>query len=225
MIEVNLMPRKASRSSGRVRSSADTSPSRTASLWPMAACVPGLAGLLVLALLHPGIRGRRQVIGARLAQALGDSTELAELISASERLRAGRDSVATRMRIIQELDRGRYLWPHILDEVAVAVPEFAWLTRVAQRGTADDLHVEIEGRAGNTFALTRFMNRLEASPFLTAVSLVTTEQIAEQQPGGGEWILNSFVVQVRYQAQPGYSEREPLPDDVDEDPGPMETPP
>ena len=191
----------------------------------MAACVPGLAGLLGLALLRTGTLDRGQLVEARLAQALGDSTELAELISASERLRAGRDSVATRVRIIQELDRGRYVWPHILEEVAVALPDHAWLTRVAQRGEANDLHVEIEGRAGNTFALTRFMSRLEASPLLTAARLVTTEQIAEHPPGGGEWILNSFVLQVGYQPRPEFPEEEQPPDDVVVDAGPLETPP
>ncbi len=225
MIEVNLMPRKVTRSSGAARSAADTFPSKAASPWHIAACVPGLAGLLGLALLHAGTLDQKQLVEARLAQALGDSTELAELISASERLRAGRDSVATRIGIIQELDRGRYVWPHILDEVAVAVPDHAWLTRVAQRGEADGIHVEIEGRAGNTFALTRFMSRLEASPLLTAASLVTTEQIAEGLAGGGEWILNSFVLQVRYQPGPDSPDEEQLPDDIDEDAGPLETQP
>ena len=225
MIEVNLMPRKETRSSGVARSSSDAFPSKAASPWHMAACVPGLAGLLGLAMLHTRTLDDRRLMEARLAQALGDSTELAELISASERLRAGRDSVATRVRIIQELDRGRYAWPHILDEVAVAVPDHTWLTRVAQRDEADGIHVEIEGRAGNTFALTRFMSRLEASPLLTAASLVTTEQIAEHLPGGGEWILNSFVLQVGYQPGPDSPDEEQLPDDIDEDAAPLETPP
>ncbi len=65
-------------------------------------------------------------------------------------------------------------------------------------GTGDQLQVEIEGRTANTFALTRFMNRLEASPFLADVSLAGTEQVAERLPGGGEWILSSFVLWVAY---------------------------
>ena len=201
MIEVNLMPR-VDQAARRRRSSADASPSRAASLWHLAASVPGLVTLLVLALLHPGAHDRHRALEDRIAQAVRDSTDLAGLISAAEQLRAGRDSVAARMRVIRELDHGRYVWPHILDEVAAAVPEFTWLTRIGEAGAEDELQVEIEGRTANTLALIRFMNRLEASPFLTAVSLAGTEQVAERLPGGGEWILSSFVLWVAYQPRP-----------------------
>ena len=196
MIEINLAPRDAGRDARAPRSASNASTSRAASRWHLAASVPGLTGLLVLALLHPGARDRHRDLEGLVVQAVGDSTELAALISAAEQLRASRDSVAARMRVIQELDRGRYAWSHVLDEVAAAVPEFTWLTRIAHAGAGEELQVEIEGRTSNTFALTRFMNRLEASPFLASVSLLGTEQVAERLPGGGEWVLNSFVLWV-----------------------------
>lgn len=199
MIEINLTPRGAGRSARRRRSPADASAPMTASPWHLAASAPGLVALLVLASLHPGARDRHRVLENRVAQAVRDSTGLAGLISTAEQLRAGRDSVVARVRIIRELDRGRYVWSHILDEVAAAVPEFTWLTRIAEVDGGGQLQVEIEGRTANTLALTRFMNRLEASPFLTSVSLAGTEQIAERLPGGGEWILSSFVLWVAYQ--------------------------
>lgn len=202
MIEINLMPRGTDPAARGRRSSADTSPPRAGSPWHLVAAVPGLVTLLVLALLHPGARDRRQVLEDRVAQAVGDSTELAGLISTAEQLRAGRDSVAARERVIRELDRGRYVWSHILDEVAAAVPEFTWLTRIAEAGAGDQVQVEIEGRTANTFALTRFMNRLEASPFLASVSLAGTEQVPERLPDGGEWVLSAFVLWVSYRPRP-----------------------
>jgi len=202
VIEINLMPGGPGHAARRRRPSTDASPSRAASPWHVAASVPGLAALLTLALLHPGARDRQRVLEDRVAQAMGDSTALAGLISAAERLRAGRDSVAARAQVIRELDHGRYVWSHILDEVAAAVPEFTWLTRIAEAGAGDQVQVEIEGRTANTLSLTRFMHRLEASPFLTSVSLVGTEQVAERLPDGAEWVLSAFVLQVFYQPRP-----------------------
>lgn len=199
MIEINLMPRDAARAARTPHSSVEASASRAASLWHLLASVPGLVTLLVLAVLHPGARDRHRALEDQVAQAVRDSTDLAGLISTAEQLRAGRDSVAARMQIIRELDDGRYVWPHILDDVAAAVPDFTWLTRIAEAGAGDELQVEIEGRTANTLALTRFMNRLEASPFLASVSLAGTEQVAERLPGGGEWILSAFVLWVAYQ--------------------------
>lgn len=199
MIEINLMPQDAGRGARTPHSSVEAPASRAASLWHLLASVPGLVTLLVLAVLHPGARDRHRVLEDRVAQAVRDSTDLAGLISTAEQLRAGRDSVAARMRIIRELDDGRYVWPHILDDVAAAVPDFTWLTRIAEAGAGDELQVEIAGRTANTLALTRFMNRLEASPFLASVSLAGTEQVAERLPGGGEWVLSAFVLWVAYQ--------------------------
>ncbi len=207
MIEINLAPRGSGGARGS-RSTPGGSPSGRASPWHLAASVPGLAGLLALALLHPRARDRQRVVEGRLAEALRDSTELAALISATEQLRAGRDSVAARMRVIEELDRGRYVWSHILDDVAAAVPESTWLTRIGRVGaydratTGDPLRVEIEGRTINTLSLTRFMNRLEASPFLSSVSLAGTEQVAERMPEGGDRVLSSFVLSATYGPPP-----------------------
>ncbi|MDE0357858.1 MAG: PilN domain-containing protein [Gammaproteobacteria bacterium] len=202
MIEINLMPGGSAHATRRRRSSAGASPPKAASPWHLAANVPGLATLLVLALLYPGARDRQRVLEDRVTRAMGDSTALAGLISSADQLRAGRDSVAARVQVIRELDQGRYVWSHILDEVAAAMPEFTWLTRIAQAGGGDKVQVEIEGRTANTFALTRFMNRLEASPFLTSVSLVGTEQVAERLPAGAEWVLSAFVLRVSYQPRP-----------------------
>lgn len=210
MIEVNLMPRGVGRPTPGARSPPALSAPRGASLLQMATCVPGIAGLLVLAFLHPGNRDRLRAVETRIAQAVRDSTGFADLIVAAEQLSDRRDSVASRVEIIQQLDRGRYVWPHILDEVAFAIPEYTWLTRIAQVDMEPDQTVRIEGRAGNTFALTSYMSRLEASPFLHAVELVTTEQVAERQPDGGEWILNSFVVQVGYRSPGESAGGEPL---------------
>jgi Tfp pilus assembly protein PilN len=110
-----------------------------------------------------------------LEEARQDSVRFADLIERTNQLTARRDSIGQRVAIIQEIDAGRYIWPHVLDEVARAIPDYTWLREVTQLQT-DPLQVRIAGQAGSNFAITNFMRNLEASPFLRAVTLERTEQ-------------------------------------------------
>ena len=68
------------------------------------------------------------------------------LIARTELLTARRDSIAQRVAIIQEIDQDRYSWPHLLDEVARALPDYTWLTELTQVGT-DPLAIRLVGQA------------------------------------------------------------------------------
>jgi Tfp pilus assembly protein PilN len=123
----------------------------------------------------------------------------ADLIQRTNQLTARRDSIGQRVAIIQEIDQGRYIWPHILDEIARALPDYAWLQEVMQI-QADPLQIRIAGRAGSNFAITNFMRNLEASPFLRGVQLERTEQAPSQQ--NPSQIVNVFELVVTFEAPP-----------------------
>ena len=61
------------------------------------------------------------------------------------------------MAIIQEIDAGRYVWPHILDEIARALPDYTWLREVLQV-QEEPLQIRIAGTAGSNFAITSLIN-------------------------------------------------------------------
>ena len=124
-----------------------------------------------------GVSGEREELEVRLEEERQDSIRFAALIEQTNALTARRDLLARRVEIIQGIDANRYVWPHLLDEVASAVPEYLWLSEVVYAGDAP-LQVRIGGRAGSLFAVTNFMRRLEASRFLRNVEL----QGAQQQP-------------------------------------------
>lgn len=127
--------------------------------------------------------------------AVKDSARYAELIQAAERLAARRDTLLARVRVIQEIDRGRYVWPHLLDEVARAVPAYTWLTGVSTAGQdTTGMRFRIIGNTGNNLALTHFMKDLEASPFVQNVTLISVE--ASQL---GQKVINAFVLEAAYQ--------------------------
>lgn len=160
----------------------------------------GVVGLIgVMAILALGLTFKKldeqRDLEASVELAVKDSARYAELIQAAERLAARRDTLLARVRVIQEIDKGRYIWPHLLDEVARSVPEYTWLTGVntAAQDTLG-LRFRITGNTGNNLALTRFMKDLESSPFIEGVTLISVE--ASQL---GQKVINAFVLEAAYQ--------------------------
>lgn len=114
-----------------------------------------------------------------LEAAIRDSVRIAAVVSEARVLASRRDSIAARIDAILELDARRYVWAHLMDEVAGALPREAWLTRVAHVPSAEgEPRIRIEGGVVGSVALTRFWNSLEASPFIHGVRLVGSERIA-----------------------------------------------
>ena len=49
--------------------------------------------------------------------------------------RRSRDTLLRQVNIIRSLDEDRYVWPHVIDEISRALPQYTWLT-VARRSPA-----------------------------------------------------------------------------------------
>jgi Tfp pilus assembly protein PilN len=124
-----------------------------------------------------------------------DSIRYAEAIAAADSLEARRDTLEMKTQIIQEIDAGRFVWAHIMDDVSESLPDYTWLTAMQQTaGSGDDVEFHLDGMTGQTPALTRFMRDLEDSPFIRDVRLVSQEQIQQ-----GQRLVHSFVLMARYQ--------------------------
>ena len=191
MIEVNLLPggnkRRPSKRGGGGGSflgklSVPSLGSLSFDVYTMAAVVV-VAGVLGLGgWSYLGLSSRQENIQVLLAEAVQDSTNYADLIQRNATLAARRDSIAQKVDIIQEIDALRYVWPHLLDELARALPDYTWLTEVIQVSSGETVDFQVRGLAGNNNAMTRFWRQLEDSPFIRSVQLVQSEQIL--QPGG-----------------------------------------
>lgn len=147
--------------------------------YTITAVLVGVWVLLTLGWWFVGLTARQGDVGVELADALQDSSNYADLIERNATLGARRDSIAQKVEIIQEIDALRYVWPHLLDEIARALPEFTWLTQVIQVSVGSTVEFQVRGRAGNNRALTTFGRRLQESPFIRTVQLVQTEQVVE----------------------------------------------
>ena len=203
MIEVNLLP------GGKRRSAKKGGGGGFPISLPSISAIPAdpyILGAIVTALATVGLGGwaylsltsNKEEVQVGLAEAVSDSANYADLIQRNEHLTARRDSIAQKVAIIQEIDAGRYIWPHLLDEVARALPDYTWLTQLLQVTVGETIEFQIHGKAGSNFALTTFMNALEGSPFIRNVSLVQTEQVLEPT---GE-LVYVFQLDASYEVPP-----------------------
>jgi len=186
VIEVNLLP------GGKKRPARGKVPSFSFALptigglpqdrWVLGAIAAGVVAVLAMGWMFLSVGSRRGDAEVALEQVAQDSARYADLISRTNALLARRDSIVQKVSIIQEIDQGRYVWPHILDEVARALPDYTWVTQVQQVTAGPEPRLRVAGQAGNNFALAVFMEQLEASPFLRDVRIITSQQaIAGEQ--------------------------------------------
>lgn len=175
---------------------------------------------------------QRDELATRIEEQAADSVRLERAIELMRTLDTRRDTIDQKMDVIRQVDTRRYVWPHVMDEVSRATPPFMWLTKIAatgDEGTAGATPAQpaagdsaaapvqaapapsgptfsIEGNAGSTEALTRFMRNLEGSPMIRDVSLVTSQQETVQ----GRAVLR-FTVEARWEdPDPSFIETVPL---------------
>lgn len=205
MIEVNLLPggkKRASRGGGGFSFKMPAISGLSADPWILGAVALGVVVLGVMAWLFLGVRGRTADLEAAIAEAEADSAQYDSLITQAQALTARRDSIAAKVRIIQDIDLNRYVWSHVMDEVSQALPDYTWLESIVQQSSLPNLQLRIEGRVGQLYALSRFIENLEASPFLRGAQLQGSSQVVEQQAAGAQQVVYEFTVTVGYDQPP-----------------------
>ena len=215
MIEVNLLP-----GAGKKRSKSRMPRIAVGSLTGMGG-MPKMDRLTTFAVVAWAVlvpltafmflRERKQVndLNVSIEGALADSTKYANIIAANRKLLERRDTIARKVNVIQTIDAGRYVWSHILDELSRALPNYTWLSQLTalEADSAERApRFQVNGRTGNNFALTKYMQDLEASPFIRNVKLITSEQVRED-----EKLVYSFTLEANYEEPPpDVSETVPL---------------
>ena len=131
------------------------------------------------------------------------------LLAEKRRMEVLRDSLTVQLNAIREIDQDRYVWPHILEEVARALPDFTWLvnldfipttppvdpaTGVPLESARPPVRFSIEGRTSDIQAYTRFFRQLGQSPWFTNMQLGATQTVQEQ-----ERPITSFQIEGTYQ--------------------------
>ncbi len=199
MIEINLLPGKdgGRRAGNRHRAIRRFPALARLDAWLLGSTVIVLGSVGLSLHLVRASAALVPTMEAQLQESLADSAQTAVAALAHEEADRIRDSLSVRILRIEGLDRGRYRWPHLLDEISRALPggirinaisEVIPVPRPAIQGISPEAGAKgphavpptrfrVEGIALDNFTLTQYWNRLEASFFIRDVNLVNTEAV------------------------------------------------
>ncbi|MFW6193787.1 MAG: PilN domain-containing protein [Gemmatimonadota bacterium] len=152
---------------------------------------------LVVGLLWFRQSSRAGDLETRLEEARADSTRLADLRELSDSLTARREEIGDRVDLVQGLDDDRFVWPHLMDEIARALPQQAWLRGLKQQSELPDLELQVMGTASRPLVITEFVRNLEQSPFVGDVQIVGSNRQSSEGTS-----TQSFVLSVTYSPPP-----------------------
>ncbi|MEO5509097.1 MAG: PilN domain-containing protein [Longimicrobiales bacterium] len=202
MIEINLLPGSVKRTKRKGISlpTGKLTSMKLPKLDRVLAASIGMTLLGVLLLLYMQVGGSRRLKAATDGEMAlqRDTLRLSVEIAKTASLQAKQDTIKAKLTVIQQLDGGRYNWAHIMDEIGRAVPDYTWLVSImpAERD-ADVPAFKIEGRMGNAFALPKFIQDLESSPFIANVALRGSDPLIENKKP-----LYGFVIEAQYEEPP-----------------------
>lgn len=89
-----------------------------------------------------------------------------------------RDSLVAELDEIREIDADRFIWPHIMEEITKALPDYTWLVGVrnletpaaiGDSGPPPPIRFRVDGRTSEIAAYTRFLRQLSNSPWIGLV--------------------------------------------------------
>ncbi len=204
MIEINLLPGAKHKRGGRGIGFKLPDLTQLASTikdpWLVAAVAAwGLVALLVAVVYIPR-KAQVSSLEPQVEKAKADSVHMARVLAQRAQMERQRNALLAEMQVVRDIDRDRYVWPHILDAVSKALPQYTWLIEVASRGGESDTAgatFTIRGETADPQALTRFMRTLAESPFLQNVTLVQSTLVSEQ---GHD--VTAFTLNAQYRQPP-----------------------
>lgn len=90
-----------------------------------------------------------------------------------EKFKADKKILEKKIGVIKDLEKNRAYPVHIMDELASRIsPDSEWLTSVTEK----DNSLRVKGVAVNNPAIAQFMKRLEESPYIKTVDLISSKQ-------------------------------------------------
>lgn len=148
MIEVNLLPgaKRGKKSGGGGAPSINFAAigaaisERVKDKFLAAAVISGIVSIGIIAALFLMQRGTAAKLAEAQSKAVEDSAQFAVILQDRARAEARRDSAFIQLNIIRAIDNERFIWPHVLDEISRAMPQYTWLRNITWTGTQQGMN-------------------------------------------------------------------------------------
>jgi len=217
VIEINLLPtkRKKKKAPGAgFQFRLDSVKAMLAGIknpWLLAAAGAWVALLAGGGALFVTQRARIAVLNSRLESVQTEKKRFDVVIAQKRQSERIRDSLVAEIAVIRSIDAERYIWPHVLDQLAKALPPYTWLTTLQQlsqgnappppaggardtsRAAPAPVRVQIQGSTVDIQAYTTFLRQLAASPWFTDVTPLSSQTVVEQDRP-----VTAFTITLRY---------------------------
>ncbi len=157
MIRINVLPK-------------EEKPSKATLLWKRI-FVWAMIGAALVLVVGVGMHTVRSYEISSLKSDIADSRteqeKYAKEAGMVAELTQKRKMISQRIKVIEDLDKNRFLRVQLLDELARSVPEYVWLESFQEAGGT----VALRGCAFSNHAVSRFMDSLEAKSHVDSVYL------------------------------------------------------
>lgn len=195
MITVNLRPgqkRKSGSAGKQFQARLKELAARVKEPLLIAAAAAWVVVVVGLVWLYGSTSHQYSTLEPRLSQARSEEARFKGLMAQKRKAELIRDSLLSQIRVIRRVDGDRYIWPHLLDEVAKALPPYTWLvdltivgSQPVDTGAVDStahnkVQFQLDGRTVDYQAYTQFLRQLEASPWISGVEPVNSQAVVEQ---------------------------------------------
>lgn len=210
MIEINLLPgAKRKKAGGKAFAMPDLKAlsGLVKDPWMIGFIASWVLVLLMLVVLYLPKRARLADLEPKFESAQREAMRMQRVLATRRQYEARRDSLTRQMAVISNIDRERYIWPHVLQEITRALPQYTWLddlepksgsapaaTESSDSGAGAPQTFQITGKSADIQAITRFVRNLEDSPFIQNVATISTGSVMEQDKQ-----VYTFTLTAQYQ--------------------------
>ena len=139
-----------------------------------------VAALLIAVLLIGGsffwLGHKEKTMKAQRHTLRVELNRLNRVINRIDNLKLQTKQVRDRMEVILDVDRNRFLWPRILDEVSSALPRYTWLESITEITPFPQLTLRLEGNTTSNLLLSEMITKLENSSMLKDIRLISSAE-------------------------------------------------